>query len=367
MANLNANIRRKRIFDIPKTRCPVDVMGDSFMHPIDVLSPVQRQKKCCSDSWVIAPTTCLADLYGIRDGKNPDLDYTFILSCYAPRNFSKYYTNWGCNGDSPYNAIYFLYINGTIKNNCWESVLETEDDCGGPGNPQMCSRVSIKCSRPEIYKIGESDLPGRNPDAFNVSPVLDADNKLMWPTQSNSIPITKETALNYLRHIVKKGPVITGFVVRESFLDTKSKDWETGIYTPKSGAILGTHCAVIVGWGPNYWILRNSWGSDWGPRYKDIPGGYWKHAIYSEESAIGSVDISIYGQHPVLRNLFPQMREPIGGAISIGISTLDMTQELDISKLKYAPYIRDTGDLYPRYVWIILFVLIIILSSKVFL
>lgn len=375
---LRANIRRNRIFDIPKTRFPSESPVDSFLHPIEKLSPIRQEKPCCSDSWVIAPTQCLSDLYGLRDGTNPDLDHTFVISCYAPRNFSKYYTDWGCNGDSPYNAIYFLYVNGTIRNNCWESVLETKDGCGEPSdrnNPQTCSRVSIKCDEPEVYRIGESDLPGRNPDAFNVSPILGTDNKLTWPSQSPSgLPIARDTATNYLKHMVQRGPVITSFIVRESFLDTKGGDWDTnGIYTPRTGKIIGTHCAVIVGWGTTnggtYWVLRNSWGTQWGPKYLDIPQGYWKHAAYSPETPIGSVDISIAGHHPelVAAGRRGGSGDPLGGAISIGISTLDTSPILDISKLKYAPYIRNSSDLYPQYVWIVLFILIVLITSKVFL
>ena len=369
---MTANIRRKRFFDIPKIRFPdVGKLPETFMHPIGLLSNVHKQQSCCEDSWAVATVSCLSDLYGIRDGKNPDLDYAFVMSCYAPKNFSKYYTSWGCNGDSPYNAIYFLYINGTTTNTCWNSNLEESDVCKTNEVQGTCSRVSINCKDAQIYKLGESDLPGKNPDAFNVCPILTSDNKLIW-ADGNIIDPNK--ARDYLRYLIQRGPIVTCFPYLESFKDMSSTDWDptTGIYTPHTGSITksitGTHCAVIVGWGPGYWILRNSWGTDWGPKYKDLPPGYWKHATYSPKTALGSVDISLAPDHPLIREntiMTGNKTDPIGTVISLGISSTDISQILDISKLSYAPYLRDSQDTYPTYLWVTLFVIIVLLSAKV--
>ena len=360
------NIRRKRFFDIHKPNF-LQVSDPSFMPPIDKLSNVvSRKSNCCSDDWAIATVSCLSDLYALRDGTNPDLDYSFIMSCYAPRNFSKYYTAWGCNGDSIYNAIYFLYINGTIPNNCWDSIIESET-CIGPGNPQTCSRASIKCKNPIIYKLGESNHPGKNPNAFNISPILTIDNKLVWPSANNPLnimTIEPNVAFGYMRYIIHKGPVITCFPIQKQFLDGTGPNWDptTGIYTPDKSPIIDSHCAVIVGWGPGYWILRNSWGTNWGPNYKDIPPGYWKHATFqSSGNAIGSVDISL------APDILGKTGDPFGMVVSIGAADSNGDQTLlDVSKLEYAPYIRGNKDIYPNYLWITLFVVIILLSAKVF-
>jgi hypothetical protein len=355
-------IKRKRFFDILKPRF-LEVSSSSFIHPIDKLSKVvSRKSNCCSDSWAIATVSCLSDLYGLRDGTNPDLDYSFIMSCYAPRNFSKYFTTWGCNGDSIYNAIYFLYINGTIPNNCWDSVIESES-CVGPGNPQTCSRASIKCQNPLLYKLGESELPGKNPDAFNISPILTNDNKLIWPGANGPFEISPEKAFGYMRYIIEKGPVVTCFPIQKQFIDGFGTNWDpvTGIYTPDNSPIVASHCAVIVGWGPGYWVLRNSWGTEWGPRYKDIPPGYWKHATFQSSRAIGSVDIS------VAPDVLGTSGDPIGMVVSLGISSsVEEQSVLDISKLSYAPYIRGNQDIYPKYLWITLFIVIVLLSAKIF-
>lgn len=67
------------------------------------------------------------------------------------------------------------------------------------------------------------------------------------------------------------GSVTAAFTVYEDFLTYKS-----GIYTHKSGSALGGHAVKIVGYGnesgQNYWLVANSWNSDWGDN------GYFKIA-----------------------------------------------------------------------------------------
>jgi C1A family cysteine protease len=46
-----------------------------------------------------------------------------------------------------------------------------------------------------------------------------------------------------------------------------------GIYNDQECPIFVDHAVGIVGYGSNYWIIRNCWGSDWGER------GYMRMAI----------------------------------------------------------------------------------------
>jgi len=63
--------------------------------------------------------------------------------------------------------------------------------------------------------------------------------------------------------IMTNGPVEAAFDVYEDFLTYKS-----GVYHYVSGDYLGGHAVKILGWGvqsgTKYWIVANSWNTDWG-------------------------------------------------------------------------------------------------------
>ena len=69
--------------------------------------------------------------------------------------------------------------------------------------------------------------------------------------------------------ILAGGPVQTAFTVYQDFMSYKS-----GVYVHKTGSELGGHAVKIIGWGvsgsQNYWIVANSWGTDWG-----LNGFFW--------------------------------------------------------------------------------------------
>jgi len=65
--------------------------------------------------------------------------------------------------------------------------------------------------------------------------------------------------------IANNGPVSACFTVYQDFTTYKS-----GVYHHTSGSSLGGHCVKIIGWGSNYWVVANSWGTSWG-----MSGFFW--------------------------------------------------------------------------------------------
>ncbi|CAL6097549.1 Cathepsin_B [Hexamita inflata] len=62
---------------------------------------------------------------------------------------------------------------------------------------------------------------------------------------------------------IQKGPIQGQFFVYEDFTY-----YEGGIYQHEYGEMLGGHAIITMGWGEEngvpYWIIRNSWGPEWG-------------------------------------------------------------------------------------------------------
>jgi len=81
----------------------------------------------------------------------------------------------------------------------------------------------------------------------------------------------KEAVLNIQRHLYEGGPAYMSFETTEGFMDW---DWARNpVYTGR-GNVRGGHAVTGVGWGTqgstDYWLLRNSWGTEWAER------GYFK-------------------------------------------------------------------------------------------
>jgi C1A family cysteine protease len=90
------------------------------------------------------------------------------------------------------------------------------------------------------------------------------DEATMEELQKN-LEVMKNAILNH-------GPIVTAMFVYSDFMDwTPSKGPYHSPPGSSSATAEGGHAIQIVGWGPNYWICQNSWGTGWGD------GGFWQH------------------------------------------------------------------------------------------
>lgn len=72
--------------------------------------------------------------------------------------------------------------------------------------------------------------------------------------------VTGEVA-GFQKMLAEHGPIVAGFLVYDDF-----RDYESGVYKHVQGSFLGGHAILIVGYNKEqqYWIVKNSWGTDWG-------------------------------------------------------------------------------------------------------
>ena len=220
----------------------------------------------CADSWAIVATDILADRYAISTvGQiNLFLNPTEIVSCIGSPPHSKIdgvlsgvgldYKD-ACQGYSIYDAWEYLYENGVSETNCFSNKKLVNMDIQPPSTITYTEKNKIygeKCKNIEGNQLNCITKKGDKPIARRSF-------------FSNGIfNITGDTTDELIKHIklelLRFGPVAAGFIVYENFANYDGKT----VYEKVDGQPLGGHYVSIIGWGKDYWICRNSWGTDWG-------------------------------------------------------------------------------------------------------
>jgi hypothetical protein len=73
------------------------------------------------------------------------------------------------------------------------------------------------------------------------------------------------------RALCKFGPLATAMVADDQF-----QAYAGGVYAPTrpTAPLQTNHVVTIVGWQGDAWVIRNSWGGDWGEGHRGATGGY---------------------------------------------------------------------------------------------
>jgi C1A family cysteine protease len=116
---------------------------------------------------------------------------------------------------------------------------------------------------------------------------------------------------------LKKGPLITGMTVYEDFMM-----YSSGIYKSVSKKRVGGHAVSIVGFNDveRYWVIKNSWGKDWGEQ------GFARIS-YDDKSGIGesSYAFNLQPEKSYLSISYPANGEFISGEKSFVVELTDST------------------------------------------
>jgi len=74
----------------------------------------------------------------------------------------------------------------------------------------------------------------------------------------------KPTVEDIKRAIIVSGaPLLAGFKLYENYQEAR---YNIGIIPKPKGECIGNHAMAIVGWTNAAWIVKNSWGKDWGDK-----------------------------------------------------------------------------------------------------
>lgn len=302
---LRSNTKRFKAFEnsvqLPKELDPRKVWKD-------FISPVTSQGDC-GNCWAHACCTSLADRFALLSlGQVKFIPSPYELTICATQfgKDSKIENEWG-------NAKFLEqmddYIHGTKV-----------DPKADPNDPSIgiqaaaCGGSSLYFAADVLFTDGITELscfPNQGTVGtinYNVSDTSSDDPKGLpycHPLQTLDLDtcIDQKTAMkkyraktiynigdpdkdndddleNTIMHdLYRNGPVATGFMVFNDFMDPSKYDGTT-IYThPDSKSqFQGGHAIVICGWGEEivegkvvpFWWIKNSWGTDWGI------GGYFR-------------------------------------------------------------------------------------------
>lgn len=255
---------------------PIDWRGQ-----IGCLSEIKNQE-ACGDCWAMSSTSALCDRFIIQGGeKGLNLEPGLTAQC-----VSETY-NKGCGGGSPYYAGKYFESIGTrkIEDNCphWKNL------CGqGCTNIPPCETLLSECDKATLYKAKPGSTKSLTAGTENTPDV--------------------NATINNIKRELLNGPVVASFFVPLDFMIYTHYPWKktNGIYVngqynddlenlrktdsqfqqflTLNNITIGSpsdwsnvrpegHAVSIVGWNygmagtlgkVQYWIVRNSWGTDWG-------------------------------------------------------------------------------------------------------
>ncbi|KAL0281458.1 UNVERIFIED_CONTAM: hypothetical protein PYX00_002442 [Menopon gallinae] len=222
-----------------------------------------RDQGSCGSCWAFGAAEAMSDRVCIHS--NATIHFRFsaedLVSCCK-------YCGFGCHGGFPGMAWRYWVRQGLVSGGSYDShqgcqpyeIPPCEHHIDGP-RPQ-CSGVghTPKCHSTceEGYPVPYNKDKHRGVKAYSV-----------------------RGEKNIQHEIMTNGPVEGAFMVFADFINYKS-----GVYQHVDGGIMGGHAIKILGWGVEdgtpYWLVANSWNSDWGD------GGFFKIKRGENECGIES-------------------------------------------------------------------------------
>lgn len=194
------------------------------------ISPVYDQGNCGS-CWAFATTATVESSVAIQKKNNVvKLSEQQLLDCSSNR--------FGCNGGYLKKSFDYVKFFGLYPYNIYERSYCAQDNQTCISSSSMTPRIRFRSSQ---TRSGET----------------------------------------FILRSLQNGVVAIGFAVAQPFMF-----YISGIYNGQCGTVIN-HAMVIVGYTPQVWIVRNSWGRDWGENgYVYIPRGQNKCQINSYVTAV---------------------------------------------------------------------------------
>lgn len=163
-----------------------------------------------------------------------------------------------CHGDTLLNSAKFIYMVGLTTTDCVPNSILVSGS-----NLPTCEEVedpTHTLSFNGCYKSKKAQRTFRLEKVYRIA-----------------IDREEEKEKNIMYELAKFGPISTAMFIYDDFYDF-DPSWEVYTHPTRDTERLGGHSVTIVGWGDEiqagvstpFWLIRNSWGKNWGD------GGYFR-------------------------------------------------------------------------------------------
>jgi len=201
----------------------------------------------CGSCWAFGAVSAMSDRLCIHSQGQVKVHVSpenLLSCCYA--------CGFGCNGGFPDNAWRFWQRKGIVSG----GKFGTDDGCQ-PYEIEPCEH-HVNGTRPPCEEGGSTPKCHRSCSNSHYAKNYDQDK-----TYGQAPHDVKHEQKHIMKELMTNGPTETAFSVYEDFVNYKS-----GVYKHVNGKMLGGHAVRLLGWGEEngtpYWLLANSWNSDWG-------------------------------------------------------------------------------------------------------
>ncbi|NXB77141.1 CATB protein, partial [Donacobius atricapilla] len=207
-----------------------------------------RDQGSCGSCWAFGAVEAISDRICVHTNAKVSVEVSAedLLSCCG------FECGMGCNGGYPSGAWRYWTERGLVSGGLYDSHVGCR-----PYSIPPCEH-HVNGTRPPCTGEGGSTPRCSRHCEPGYSPSYKEDKH--YGITSYGVPRSEK---EIMAEIYKNGPVEGAFIVYEDFLMYKS-----GVYQHVSGEQVGGHAIRILGWGVEnntpYWLVANSWNTDWG-------------------------------------------------------------------------------------------------------